>query len=302
MDISKADLNLLKVFLVLSEELNVTRAANRLHLSQSAVSASLRRLRDLYQDPLFTRAQVGVVPTTKALKMKPAIEEALNQIKATLSPSKEVDYLSIERNITIGLSDDFELTFGKKIIDGINDIASNFTVIFRQTNSVLVEEALLSRKIDISISGGGIKDPRLNSYSVGSAGYKCIFDKKVCSQGSPLTLEKFVSLEHLLVSYSGISGAVDDGLRELGLKRKLKASTSHFSSLSFLLEGSEMVATIPEFAAAALVKNKNLGISSCPISMPNYSIEVGWRREASTDDALMQVRQVLSSILAMHLS
>ena len=67
-NLAKVDLNLLKVFLALCQEHNVTRAAEKLCVTQSAVSSSLKRLRHLYQDPLFQRTQNGMVPTTRALR------------------------------------------------------------------------------------------------------------------------------------------------------------------------------------------------------------------------------------------
>ncbi len=302
MDISKADLNLLKVFLVLSDELNVTRAAERLNLSQSAVSASLKRLREMYNDPLFKRAQVGMVPTSKALKMRPLIEEAINQIKTTLNSTEQLNHFDKSRVITIGLSDDFELTYGRQILNELTELAPNFSIVFQQTNSHLVEEALLTRRIDISLSGGGLKDSRLKSSTVGQAGYLCIYDKNLRNKKQPLSLEEFVALEHLLISFSGVTGAVDDVLKELGLKRTVKVSTSHFSAIPFFLDGSRLVATIPDFAAKELATNNKFHICDCPISMPSFSIEIGWRGESTMDVALLEVRDTINNIVSKSMS
>ncbi len=84
MNIRKLDLNLLLVFDALIDERNVTRAAERLHLSQPAVSAALNRLRDFFGDPLFVRVQRGILPTPRALELAHSAKAVLGQIESII--------------------------------------------------------------------------------------------------------------------------------------------------------------------------------------------------------------------------
>jgi len=103
-NLAGVDLNLLKVFLALAQEHNVTRAAERLCVSQSAVSASLKRLRLLYDDPLFQRTQTGMKPTARALLLRPLVQDALAKVEQSLLGAIESDIRQQIRTITIGLS------------------------------------------------------------------------------------------------------------------------------------------------------------------------------------------------------
>ncbi len=80
MNISKVDLNLLVYLDVLLRERNVTQAAHQLNLSQPAMSNGLRRLRDLFNDPLLVRTRDGMTPTERALELEPIVREALSSI------------------------------------------------------------------------------------------------------------------------------------------------------------------------------------------------------------------------------
>ena len=108
-NINTADLNLLRVFVVIFEEKSATGAAQRLNLTQSAVSLNLRRLREMYQDSLFTRTGRGLAPTLFANQVYPLAKDALGRFTASLQlhENKQAEFMG--RTITIGLSDDFEI-------------------------------------------------------------------------------------------------------------------------------------------------------------------------------------------------
>lgn len=117
MNIATVDLNLLKVFEALHEESSASRAALRLGVTQSAVSAALRRLREVYGDQLFVRTGRGLAPTLKANQLKPVVSDALNKCRQSLAmvdPAAS-DYQG--RSVTVGLSDDFEIAYGRRLIE-----------------------------------------------------------------------------------------------------------------------------------------------------------------------------------------
>jgi len=296
-NLTSVDLNLLKVFLVLCQEHNVTRAADRLCVSQSAVSSSLKRLRHLYKDPLFERTQAGMKPTSRALLLRPLVQEALAKVELSLSEALEPDFKLQTRTITIGLSDDYEIAFARKIVQKVHQDAPNFRIIFRQTNSEKVVQALKDHKIDLAITGGGINDSRIKHQTLGQAGYLCVFDKRLRSKKTAMLIDEYLEREHILISYSGITGAVDDGLEEQGMTRKVRVASTHFSALPFLLSDTEAVATIPEFAAREIAKDSRFGISICPLAIPGFAVDIGWHYDAIRDPALVFVRDLTADII-----
>lgn len=288
----ETDLNLLFVFQALMSELNATRAASKLGVSQAAVSASLRRLRLMFGDPLFERTQRGLRPTAKAVVVQPAIENALQTIAGTLG-SIEGGGAEQARPVRIGLSDDFEMAFGPSIVQLTKGRMPNARIVFRQTNSIVAAQALNDKEIDLAITSGGFNDGRLKHFSLGSSNYLIVYDPVARGSAAAFTLEEFVSRDHILVSYSGLTGITDDVLAEHGLRRRVLASTTHFSALPFLLRGSEAIATIPAHAALALSEAGAFAVSEPPLRFPRYAFGVSWRFDTARKPEIMQVRDLL---------
>ena len=108
--------------------------------------------------------------------------------------------------------------------------------------------------------------------------------------------------EHVLVSSGGFIGVVDEVLHGMGLKRRVQASTSHFSALAFLLRGGAALATLPEHAARGLARAAgSLALLPCPVAMPGYAIELGWRADALRDPAASALRRCPQPLLEQYL-
>lgn len=288
------DLNLLVVFRILMSELNATRAAARLGLSQAAVSASLRRLRTVYGDPLFLRTQRGLRPTPRAIILQPLIEEALGIIDGTLdSVNSQIDDWAKIILVRIGLSDDFEMAFGARIMEQTRQTMPHVRIVLRQTNSLVAAQALNDKEIELAITSGGFNDGRLKHLSLGSSDYAVVYDRLHREPSHPFTVNEYVSRDHILVSYSGLSGITDDVLAEHGLRRKIRAATTHFSALPFLLRETDAIATIPSHAAQALCKVGPFAISACPLPFPRYAFGVSWRFDTLRNPAVKQVRDLI---------
>ena len=113
-DIDAVDLNLFKVFEALFEEGGASRAAIRLNLTQSAVSAALGRLREVFSDTLFVRTGRGLAPTSRAKELKPLVSEALGKCRQTVAIAWPEATSFHGRSVSVGLSDDFEIAVGRK--------------------------------------------------------------------------------------------------------------------------------------------------------------------------------------------
>ena len=294
MNITDVDLNLLKVFEALHDESSASRAALRLGVTQSAVSAALRRLREVYGDQLFVRTGRGLAPTLRANQLKPLLSEALNKCRQSLAmvdPAAE-DYDG--RSVIVGMSDDFEIAYGRRLIEEIARRAPKLRLIIRQCHSQIVAQALMERSLDLAISAGGFSERLLSRQVLGEGDYRCLVDATSLTPGQQtLALEEFVRREHILVSSGGFIGITDEGLASLGLGRRVCASTSHFAALPFLLKGSQAVATIPGHAALAIAQLSGLALLPCPLELSRYPIELGWRTSSQLDPLLLKVREAI---------
>ncbi|KGU87142.1 LysR family transcriptional regulator [Pseudomonas mediterranea] len=299
MNIANLDLNLLKTFEALHDESSASRAALRLGVTQSAISAALRRLRDVYDDQLFVRTGRGLAPTLRANQLKPVISEALDKCRQSLTMIDPQASHYDGRSVIVGLSDDFELAYGRRLIEEVARRAPGLRLIFRQTHSQIVGRNLMERNFDLAITAGGFTERLLSRQVLGEGDYACLVDPDSLEENQQtLSLESFVGREHLLVSSGGFIGITDEGLAGLGLSRKVCASTTHFAALPFLLKGSRAVATIPGHAARAIAAFGGLALLPCPLALPRYPIELGWRTHTQMDPAAVKVREAIVTTFA----
>lgn len=294
MNIADIDLNLLKVFEALHDESSASRAALRLGVTQSAVSAALRRLRDVYADQLFVRTGRGLAPTLRANQLKPVVSDALNKCRQSLAMVDPEANQYEGRSVIVGLSDDFEIAYGRRLIEEIAHRAPKLRLIFRQTHSQIVAQALMERSVDLAITAGGFAERLLSRQVLGEGGYQCLVDPDSLADGQQeIGLDEFVAREHILVSSGGFIGITDEGLAGLGLSRRVCASTTHFAALPFLLKGSRAVATIPAHAAQSIAALSGLTVLPCPLALPRYPIELGWRTNNQLDPLLLKAREAI---------
>lgn len=299
MNIADVDLNLLKVFEALHDEVSASRAALRLGVTQSAVSAALRRLRALYGDPLFVRTGRGLAPTLRANQLKPVISDALNKCRQSLALLDPTAGHYEGRAVTLGLSDDFEIAYGRRLIDEVRRRAPGLRLIFRQTHSQIVAQALMERSLDLAITAGGFSDRLLSRQVLGEGHYCCLVDAASLSPGqTTLSVDAFVAREQILVSSGGFIGIVDEILANLGLSRRVCASTTHFAALPHLLQGTQGLATLPGHAARAIADLTGLALLPCPLPLPRYPIELGWRTSAASDPAVLKVQEAICACFA----
>ena len=297
MNIDNMDLNLLNVFEALHDEASASRAALRLGVTQSAVSAALRRLRELYGDQLFVRTGRGLAPTLRADQLKPVITDALNKCRQSLAMVDPLQNDYEGRSVAVGLSDDFEIALGRRLMALIETRAPKLRLIFRQTHSQIVARALMERTIDLAIASGGFADRLLSRHVLGEGSYLCLVDPASLREGQhDLTLKAFVEREHILISSGGFIGIVDERLANLGLTRKVCASTTHFAALPYLLKGTNALATVPSHAAEAIATLTGLALLPCPLPLPRYPIELGWRTSALLDPAVIKVRDAIAEL------
>ncbi|NUT78901.1 LysR family transcriptional regulator, partial [Pseudomonas sp. C1C7] len=200
---------------------------------------------------------------------------------------------------TLGMSDDFEIAFGRRLIEEVARIAPKLRLIFRQTHSQIVGDALMERSIDLAVAAGGFAERLLSRQVLGEGGYACLVDPRSLAPGqNSIELAQFVARDQILVSSGGFIGITDEGLAALGLSRRVCASTTHFAALPHLLKGSQAVATIPAHAAQSIAALCDLALLPCPLALPRYPIELGWRTSTQLDPVLAKVREAIVASFA----
>lgn len=289
-DISRLDFNLATTFLALWEERSVSRAAKRLSLSQSAVSASLARLREAADDPLFVRTRAGMQPTLRAIAMAEPLQDGVALIHTAFSTVTAFDPATSKQHFSLGMSDDFQIALGPLIARRLASEAPRISVTFRQANKHRVEALFDAGEIDFAVVAQPSVRSGLQQQEIGQSGYACLLDPIACDVPLPLTLEDYLRLPHLLVSFSGREGIVDHVLKARGYSRRVQSALTHFSALPPFLIGTRAIATLPIHAAYSLAAVSGLTVCPAPIDLGEYQVSILWQRTGDNH----WMRQVIS--------
>ena len=240
---SLPDLNLLITLDVLLAEGNVSRAARRLHLSPSAMSRSLTRLRDATGDPLLVRAGRGLVPTPRALKLRDQVGRIVQEAKEVLRPEEQFDFKDLVRTFTLRSSEGFVENFGPELIARVAEKAPGVRLFFVQKpnkDSAPLREGLVDLETGI-VERTTAPELRVQALfrdriiGVVRAGHPL-------SQGS-ITPARYAEGQHISVSRLGLDkGPIDEALGESGLVRKIVTGVAGFSTALSLARASDMIA------------------------------------------------------------
>src|SRR5215469_1507588 len=312
------DLNLLRVFDALIEERSVTRAGERLGLSQSAISHALNRLRYVLNDELFVRMPEGMRPTARAAEIAPRLREGLLQLQLALGPT-EFDPARTERRFTIACTEYAGTVLMPSVIARVRYLAPNAELRIRPSN-MGVAEALLAGRIDLAIgSFRRVPEPFVQEPLFRETRVWVLSADNPAAQGE-LTLENLASLSHLIISATGedesaVDGYVSDhGLERLvtrsevgllqgalaarGLHRVIRLMTPHFHGALAVVSRSDMAAPLPRRLAAAFADQYRLKLFDPPYASPPFDIMALWHRDHGTHRAVAWLRGVLRDVAA----
>jgi len=279
----RVDLNLLVIFETLMFERNLTRAAEKLFLGQPAVSAALARLRDLFDDPLLVRNGRKLEPTTRALAILKELQPAMDTISSAVSRAREFNPATNRDTFRIGLSDDAEFGLFPSLLNQIREEAPNVVLVVRRVNFLLMSAMLGSGEISVGVSfttelPANAKRKKLRNLRV----------KVLRGDDRPgiLTLDEFCARPHALVSFSGdLTGNIDNDLARLGRSRQVVLAVPQFSGLRSILAGTEMLASVPDYAAAALIEGTGLRADDPPFPIQTSELSMVWSGVTDNDPA-----------------
>lgn len=294
--LASVDLNLLIALDVLLRERNVTRAAARLGLSQSAMSHALRRMRNLFGDQLFVSTPRGVLPTPRAEELAGPIERILKEVEHVLDRPR-FDPATAQRKFLIIASDYSQFVILPRLVSYFAQHAPGIDLAFRTAPSMVFQKL---ERGDADLAVGRFDADMEDGYrqELFHEEFVCMVraDHPVLRQG--LTLERFIALPHALVAprESADTGVVDTVLAKHGKKRRISLSVPHFLVAPYAIAGSDMVLTIPTRVAKAFEKPFQLRIVPPPLEVPGFTISQYWHERSQNDPAHAWLRGVLRKL------
>lgn len=297
-DLRGVDLNLLVTFLVLMRERSVSRAAERLHLGQPAVSGALGRLRELFDDELLIRTAQGMQPTVRALALQQQLAPLLEQLQATLFEPAGFNPATDARTFTLGMPDWIELWLMPKLFARLQRLAPKVRIAIKASDP-FTGSAMLERE-EIDLSMGSVRDAPawLRTRPLRTMQFHCVYNRNLVPTAAEISLEQYAQASHLLVTYrTAFFGVVDEKLAEHGLQRKVCYSTPHFSTLPGILASTPAIATVPAVLAERWRDEAGLHLSPVPIPLPDFSIKAIWHATRDRDPALRWLIDVVEDVV-----
>ncbi|USD64728.1 LysR family transcriptional regulator [Vibrio sp. SCSIO 43136] len=288
------DLNLMVSFIALYETQSVTEAAQRMFVSQSAMSHSLAKLRNLLGDPLFERRGHKMLPTERATQLAPIAKQILTQIENNFLTHQHFEPEHYQGVCRIGLTDYAEFIFGPKIFDSITEQAPQCQIAFinvNRTNYVIRAE---SDKLDVIIGSFSDLDSKFQYHHLYTEQHVCLFDPNRISVKTPLSLDDYLRYPHALVSPNGqLSSPVDKILEEQGHTRQARVAAGNFLTVGRLLADRAMLAVVPSRMAKLVDYNSQLENCLPPIEVPDFDISLVWSKHADSNEKNLWLRKTI---------
>jgi DNA-binding transcriptional LysR family regulator len=295
-DLRRFDLNLLVAFDILIAERSVTLAARRMGVGQPAMSSALARLREMFDDPLLIRTSAGMQPTGRALDLVEPVSRVLAELRARVFHGRAFSPETDSRTFRIGVSDQVEASLMQSVLKAVARDAPGVNIIARSVEMRLGTELLANGAIDLAVGYFPEVENEIEAETLYHESFVCLFDAQACGVASPLSLDAYVALPHVLVSLRGEPfGHVDELLQAIGRRRIVVYTTPHFLSVPFLLHGLRAVAALPRRLAENCADAA--GLSVCPVPLPSagYDVRMVWHRRNGADPAQAWFRAIIAA-------
>ncbi|MBI5719146.1 MAG: LysR family transcriptional regulator [Burkholderiales bacterium] len=297
------DLNLLRVFNEVMVERNVTRAAERLAMSQPAVSNALRRLRQATHAELFVPTSTGVMPTAQAQALWPVVRQALASLRQALAP-QDFDARHEERRFTLAMADATAALFLPVLADALQ--REQAQVDLRVVSLTSRDPRPLLEQGEVDAALGFFPDVKSALETEGDGAltrleplYTCRYQAvmrrghRLAAEGA-LTLDAYCEALHLRVNFAGRpQGFVDDALAKLGRRRRVLITVSQFATAGAMVQQSDLITVLPRSYVPATGFAAELVMRDLPFEMPRIDVGLLWHRRHEQDTAQHWLRGTL---------
>ena len=293
------DPHLLACLEVLVAEQHVTRAAERMNMTQSGMSNALARLRTLFGDPILVRTSHGMEPTARAITLARRISHALTSLDAIIASKSTFNPATDHASFELVASDYVASTLVTKVVSRLRDTAPHVAISIDQPNPGSVRRWLEEGIFDIAIGYWPTFDyGDLYGSTVFSDRLSCIVRSDHPTVGDELNIDDYLALRHAMFgsvnsTISSIDMKVDEALRGRGEKRNIGLNVPNFLVLPYIVANSDMIATIPTNFAKMSADQHAVRVLPLPFPVAEINVTMVWHGRTNADAAHMWFRDLV---------
>lgn len=276
------DLNLLIALEALLAEGNVTRAAGRLGISQSALSHKLRRLREIFEDPLFVGGRHGMVPTAKAMTLQGRLRSGLRDLRSVYRESAGFEAEHSDREFVVATSDFAEFEIIPQVMSVFQDSAPNVRMRLREPWGGLWQ-ALEDNEVDLYVGSLVAERSGFVRRRIGGVSISCVVRQDHPHIGDTIDLDTYLGLRHLVVSATETPSFVDEALARLGSQRNVALRIPHFLGVPYIIETSNLIATMALPVGKRIVRVFPLKLVKPPFDVAAVDVFATWHERMNHD-------------------
>ena len=289
------DLNLLRTLDVLLAECSVARAAERLHLSPSAMSRALARLRETTGDPLLVRAGRGLVPTPRALALRERVSQLVHDSQVVLRPAEPLNLKHLACTFTLRANDGFAERFGPALMARTNAEAPRVVLRFLPKSN---RDSALLRDGVVDIETGVVAantSPELRAQTLFRDRFVGVVRNGHALSKRHVTCARYVGGRHVSASRTGTNGGpVHDALSAVRHERDIQCIVSGYAAALTLARGTDLIATVPEKHTSSL--RSGMHTFPLPFAVPELTIAMLWHPRKDADPAQRWLRGIVRDV------
>lgn len=293
----QVDLNLLELFDTIYRMRNLTRAGERLGMSQPAVSYGLARLRGMYGDALFVRVQRGVQPTPFSDDLAGPVAQALQIVRNTVTKAS-FEPTQARHTFRIAMADIGERMFLPSLWAWLAEEAPGIRIETVAPPLDRLAEGLANGEVDLAVGYIPGLDKQVHQRTLFTERFVYLQDGQRAGSGPKLTLARIRTMPHVIASPEGTehATAVERVLQGPNINATIALRVGSFLSLGPLVAGTDLVAPVPSNLAAVVAPNLGLKIRKPTIRLPSFDVSLYWHQRFNQDPAVLWLRQSMGKL------
>lgn len=301
----RLDLNLLRVLDALMQEGHLTRAAERLHLSQPAVSNALARLREQLGEPLFVRNAHGMTPTAQAQALYGPVRAALRLLQDGLAPESEFDPQQAEQRFHLAMNDYAQFALLPALLARVREQAPKLVLAVESDAAEQLPTRLAAGTLDLAIDYLHFDAPELRYQALHQEELVVIARRghpALSRGGRAISATRYESAQHVTIPpRAGRGSPLEIVLGSAKVRRHFALYVPGYLAIPPVVAQTDLFGTIPRRLARACASSLPLQILPLPFAMPPVQVSLIWHRQQDGNRGLQWLReQITATVGELH--